>query len=84
MLQPDTPKPFSIWKHYKGEFYLIRGFVMKESTEEIEVCYSNLTKPLLYPCCCPFVEWNEIVQYNGNHVKRFTKIVDPDNNEKKR
>ena len=80
MLQIDRPKQFSIWKHYKGEFYLVRGFAMKESTEEIEICYSNITSSLPYPWCRSLVEWNEMVEYEGKSMRRFTKVVDPDNN----
>lgn len=35
----------SYWKHYKGEVYEVVGFVMKESTEEMQVCYTSVAKP---------------------------------------
>ena len=77
LLQPDIPKQFSIWQHYKGELYYVQGLVMKESTEELEVCYSKLGRSLPCPWSRPISEWNESVKNgDGTYVKRFTKIQD--------
>lgn len=70
----DVPKPGSIWQHYKGDLYLIEGLVMKESTEEIEVCYSNVKRPLPIPWTRPLSEWNELLDHNGVQVRRFVPM----------
>jgi hypothetical protein len=40
--------------------------------------YSNLRRPLPYPWSRPILEWNEMVEYKGKLVRRFTKIEDLD------
>ena len=77
ILRPDVPKPFSIWRHYKGEIYLVGGIVMRESTEEFEVCYSSIKNPLLCPWSRPISEWIELVKNgDGDFVTRFSHVRD--------
>lgn len=74
---PDTPKPSSVWKHYKGDFYIVIGIVMRESSHEIEVCYESLESEssLHIQWIRPLREWTEtIINCNGKNVKRFTKV----------
>jgi hypothetical protein len=70
----STPKTNTVWRHYKGEHYIIEGYVMKESTEGIEVCYSNLENPLEMPWSRPLDEWQETVQHNGLAISRFSFV----------
>jgi hypothetical protein len=69
-LHSATPRPHSVWRHYKGDCYVVHGLVMKESTEELEVCYSKIDKPLPLPWSGPLSEWNEIVQDGENFEGR--------------
>jgi hypothetical protein len=68
-----APPLFSTWRHYKGEVYLVNGFVMRESTEEMEICYLKVGESLTYSWCRPLSEWEELVEHNGGLVKRFVK-----------
>lgn len=76
---PATPKPSSVWKHYKGERYLVQGLAVSESTEEILVCYTAQNDPLQFsiPWTRPLEEWRQIVSHNGVPTQRFS----PENSE---
>jgi hypothetical protein len=74
--QADIPNITSIWQHYRGDYYIVHGFVTDESTEGIAVCYSKLDRPLPIPWTRPISEWTATVEYDGKRVKRFTKIKD--------
>lgn len=77
LTQPSdqVPKPRSIWRHYKGDLYSVKRLVMRESTEEIDVCYKKFeNSPLLFNWSRPLKEWNEMVDYNGTQVKRFVFV----------
>lgn len=65
----------SIWKHYKGGLYQIKGFVMQESTEKMQVYYESLDQPLKYPWLRPVSEVFDIMWNNGNMVRRFERII---------
>lgn len=72
--QTDAPEPCSIWQHYKGDYYYIEGLVVKESTEEIEVCYSKVGGKIAWTR--PLSEWNETMKIGNIGTKRFVKIED--------
>jgi hypothetical protein len=70
----NNPKKGSIWKHYKGNKYVMTGYIIKESTEEVEVCYVDLDNPLPCSWSRPLSEWNDDIEYNGKVMKRFIKV----------
>ena len=70
----DVPKQSSIWQHYKGDLYRVEGLVMREGTEEIDVCYLNVKRPLPLPWSRPLTEWNDLVDINGKQVRRFVLV----------
>lgn len=70
-----VPNVYSIWKHYKGEKYIVLGFNIRESNETVEVRYNSVEKPLPIPWTRPLGEWNEIIKdVNGKDVRRFTLL----------
>lgn len=70
---PSTPKPFTLWKHYKGGTYYVKELLVFEETEQIHVCYSSIDYYL--PCYWSrsLKSWNEVVEYEGKTMKRFTQ-----------
>lgn len=72
--QPLIDLPLnSVWRHYKGGLYKISGFVMRESTEDIEVCYFDFEDPLPYPWCRPVAEWIGLVNHEGKFKRRYIR-----------
>lgn len=67
---------WSKWKHYKGEEYIVVGFVTAVPTTELLVCHinTNQEKALLFPWVAPISEWERKLIYNGEEVKVFTPI----------
>lgn len=72
--QEIAPPRYSIWKHYKGELYIVHDFVMRESDQEMMICYFGINSKLPYSWSRPFSEWNQVLKHNGEFVKRFTMI----------
>lgn len=72
--EPSFPKPFSIWRHYKGDEYQCLPVCIRESTEQIEILYLSVKDPLPIPWSRPYSEWKEIVEYKGEKVPRFTLV----------
>lgn len=71
----ETPKPYNVWRHYKGDYYIIHFLSIRESTEDIEVCYTSISDDddsIVWTR--PLSEWNDTVIYNGIEQKRFIKI----------
>lgn len=64
----------SIWKHYKGDHYEIKGFVMQESTEKMYVLYQSVSNPLKYPWSRPAKEFFDPMWHNQNMIRRFERI----------
>lgn len=74
---PSLPRLYSVWRHYKGGLYMITGYVMKESTEDLEICYTNINHSLLLPWIRPFSQWHELVSLLDPPVPRFTPVTAP-------
>ena len=66
-----APKKDSIWRHYKGDLYIVKSLVMRESSESFDVVYTRLGMDMLYPWSRPMEEWFEIVNHEGKSVQRF-------------
>ena len=67
----------SIWQHYKGGFYVVEGFAMRESSHTIDVLYKSNTNPLPYPWSRPITEWHEIIASGDKPMKRFVMLETP-------
>lgn len=77
----ETPKINSVWRHYKGKYYIVAGMGMLESTEELVVRYYDPSDSLLYDWIRPLSEWNAIVQDGENKIRRFTEVEEQFNTE---
>lgn len=71
---PSVPKPQSLWQHYKGDIYKVEYVGIRESTEELEICYRAVENPLICFWIRPLSEWNQKVNYNGLEMNRFSHI----------
>jgi hypothetical protein len=58
---PLMPIKGKIYRHYKGNLYKVEGFSVDESTELIQVIYSDITNNFIIPWSRPFYEWSELV-----------------------
>ena len=62
-----------IYKHYKGNKYLVLGLGRHSETLEWMVVYVTLYENEEGPLWCrPANMWNEEVEYKGKKMKRFT------------
>lgn len=62
-----------IYKHYKGRLYKVIAIGTHTETNENLIIYeAQYGNHLIW--CRPFSMWNDIVEYNGNNVKRFELI----------
>ena len=67
----DTPRPNSIWRHYKGGHYRVIGIVFLKITNEPGVCY-DCEEDKMLPWVQPLSRWNERVNLaDGGEVARF-------------
>ena len=65
--------PESRWQHYKGGKYVVIDVVVIERTLELGVIYRSLEHPT-FSFLRPLVEWQDVVEYEGNKVFRFRKV----------
>lgn len=72
ILEHDLPAIGSVWKHYKGELYKVRGTALEEATERVVVIYNSDETILPIPWTRPLEEWHEKVEHEGTMVQRFT------------
>ena len=66
MIQPGR------YKHFKSGEYEVIGIARHSETLEDMVMYQNLESNEIW--VRPAKMWEEMVEYNGEEVKRFTKI----------
>lgn len=64
-------KPNDIWKHYKGEYYLVKNVAIDCNTNELTIVYENFTQPEMEGILFTRThkEWTEEVEPG---LKRFT------------
>jgi hypothetical protein len=72
----DIVKIGEIYSHYKDQtkFYKIVGYTVIESLDEIAVIYQPLYVGKEITFTRPFSEFISSVEWEGNMVKRFTKV----------
>ena len=70
---------YSVWRHYKGDLYLIVGFTRIEETTELAVSYVNFKTPSRIPWSRPISQWQQKVLppaggENASEITRFVRI----------
>ena len=69
----DNPKPFEVYRHFKGKEYEVIGVAKHSETEEEMVVYRQLYgEHGLW--VRPASMWEEKVERDGKTYRRFTKI----------
>ena len=67
----------NIYRHYKGNNYKVLGIGKhSESLEELVIYQALYGDNLIW--CRPLHMWNDVVEYNGEKVKRFELIGESD------
>ena len=64
-----------IYRHFKGNKYEVIGTGLHSETQEEMVIYKALYDDGQI-WIRPLSMWDEMVEYNGEMVKRFTKILE--------
>lgn len=67
----------SIWRHYKGNNYIIDCIAFDEETLDFEVIYHPVDHPSLHFSRLMTV-WLETVQYDGQTLPRFEHLLSLD------
>jgi len=70
-----------IYRHYKGNLYQVIGIAHHSETLEELIIYIALYESPEFGnhaiWARPAKMWNELIEWQGKHVKRFTKIETP-------
>jgi len=68
--------PAGVYRHHKGNFYLVLGVAKHSETEEVCVVYTRLYARDSFPLWVRPLEMftNRVTLKNGNKVKRFTYV----------
>jgi hypothetical protein len=74
-LPADAPREGEQFRHYKGDHYEVVLLALHSNDEEWMVVYKPLYENPDAPYFTrPLHEWGERVEWEGNFVKRFTKL----------
>jgi len=71
----DGPIPLGTYRHYKGNLYEVAGFAIHSETLEDMVIYRALYGEMK-TWVRPLIMWDELVDINGESVKRFTQLFE--------
>ena len=64
----NRPEPYGIYKHYKGDLYMVEGIAVHSETDEQLVVYRALYGDAkLY--CRPLTMWFDEVDKNGQKFR---------------
>jgi hypothetical protein len=63
----------SLWRHYKGDTYCVKGYAIDEGTDQVGVTYTPVDDPEL-EFYRPLSTWQDIVELHGETVPRFVPI----------
>ncbi len=74
-LPNDAPTAGEVYRHYKGDQYKVVLIALHSGDDEWMVVY----KPMYANPAAPFFtrplrEWGEVVDFEGQKLKRFTKV----------
>lgn len=69
----EIPPNGSVWIHYKGTKYIVKGLCIREWNDDLCVLYTELGSTNAIPWCRPLNEWLQFVQVgdDGMWVRRF-------------
>ena len=70
----DCPPYGTWWSYYQhpDDIYMVQGSAILEATQEPVVLHGIPSTGILY--ARPLKEWSEEVLWNGEMVKRFTRV----------
>ncbi len=73
--QKEVPDLGTKWQHYRGGYYILISGSIDESTGEPRVLYQPAA-PIWTSVKFdrPLREWQELVEYEGRKVPRFTRV----------
>lgn len=70
----DAPLAGEQYRHYKGDLYKVMGLALDSNDAWVvvyEPLYENPAAPMFTR---PAAEWNQLVEWEGAQVARFSKI----------
>lgn len=67
-----------VYKHYKGNIYVVLHIAKHTETEEDMVVYTKFGTVDDIVWVRPINMWNDIVEYNGVKLPRFQLLYDSD------
>lgn len=69
------PKPGEIYKHYKGDLYEVVLIAEHNDPDELCIIYKANYENSAFPYFSRLLKsWEEVLEWNGQRIKRFTKI----------
>lgn len=73
---PDIcPKVGEVYRHYKGDLYKVVLIAEHNDPDELCVIYEAVYENPAFPHYSRLLKsWQEEVEWNGERVKRFTKV----------
>jgi hypothetical protein len=75
LIPENAPKAGEIYKHYKGDLYSVLFLAEHNDPDELCVVYEAVYPNPDFPYFTRLLKsWEEVVDYKGEEVKRFTKI----------
>lgn len=72
---PHTPQRNSVWRHYKGNLYVVHSISMHSASEEFYISYSLLGGDLRYPWCRPLREWYDQIETESGVIPRYSNVA---------
>ena len=72
-LPADAPHTGEIYRHYKGDLYVVFEVALHSSDEWVVIYQAQYPDPAAKFFTRPVREWGEVVEWQGQKVKRFTK-----------
>jgi hypothetical protein len=74
LLLNDAPKSGEVYRHYKGDNYRVVSLALHSNDDEWMVVYAPLYEGAVATLFTrPLREWTEVVEWEGQKVKRFSK-----------
>lgn len=75
ILPENLPKPGEVYRHYKGDLYKVILIAEHNDPDELSVVYEAAYDNPDFPYFSRLLKsWQEIVEWEGKKVERFTKI----------
>jgi hypothetical protein len=72
----SAPQKGEVFKHYKGDKYRVVALALHSNDDEWMVVYEPMYESPAAPLFTrPLREWSEVVEWEGQKIERFVKIV---------